>query len=185
MERSYPQTDLSTYHGKSAQPSLIYEGWLFHVFSPLRTIRWPIGNTLPKALELACHGVARCLSRLVLRAFLRLCRPYLCTSIHSRSKWRSLADCTFMVLRNGTVCRSARKVVFAATSGDKLPWRAKLKAQEGKPIIAHGGASFARSLVARGLVDPDRRAPVQAAIGRPREGDRRGRPISSCVRARR
>jgi len=30
---------------------------------------------------------------------------------------------------------------------------AKLKAQEGKPIIAHGGASFARSLVAQGLVD--------------------------------
>ena len=29
----------------------------------------------------------------------------------------------------------------------------KLKAGEGKPIIAHGGVSFARSLVARGLVD--------------------------------
>jgi dihydrofolate reductase len=31
---------------------------------------------------------------------------------------------------------------------------AKLKAQEGKPIIARGGAAFARSLVAQGLVDP-------------------------------
>jgi riboflavin biosynthesis pyrimidine reductase len=30
---------------------------------------------------------------------------------------------------------------------------AKLKANEGKPIIAHGGASFARSLIAQGLVD--------------------------------
>ncbi len=30
---------------------------------------------------------------------------------------------------------------------------ATLKAQEGKPIIAHGGVSFARSLVAEGLVD--------------------------------
>jgi dihydrofolate reductase len=30
---------------------------------------------------------------------------------------------------------------------------AKLKAQEGKPIIAHGGVSFARALVAQGLVD--------------------------------
>jgi dihydrofolate reductase len=30
---------------------------------------------------------------------------------------------------------------------------AKLKAQEGKPIIAHGGVSFARSLIAHGLVD--------------------------------
>lgn len=30
---------------------------------------------------------------------------------------------------------------------------AGLKAQGGKPIVAHGGAGFARSLVARGLVD--------------------------------
>lgn len=30
---------------------------------------------------------------------------------------------------------------------------AKLKARDGKPIIAHGGAVFARSLVAAGLVD--------------------------------
>lgn len=28
-----------------------------------------------------------------------------------------------------------------------------MKAQEGKPIIAHGGVSFARSLVAKGFVD--------------------------------
>lgn len=38
-------------------------------------------------------------------------------------------------------------------SGDLAEEVAKLKAQDGKPIIAHGGASFARSLVARGLVD--------------------------------
>lgn len=38
-------------------------------------------------------------------------------------------------------------------SGDLAEEVAKLKAQEGKPIIAHGGASFARSLVAQGLVD--------------------------------
>lgn len=38
-------------------------------------------------------------------------------------------------------------------SGDLAEEVAKLKAQEGKPIIAHGGVSFARSLVARGLVD--------------------------------
>jgi riboflavin biosynthesis pyrimidine reductase len=30
---------------------------------------------------------------------------------------------------------------------------AKLKAQRGKPIVAHGGASFARSLIALGVVD--------------------------------
>jgi dihydrofolate reductase len=38
-------------------------------------------------------------------------------------------------------------------SGDLAEEIAKLKAQEGKPIIAHGGVSFARSLVAHGLID--------------------------------
>jgi dihydrofolate reductase len=38
-------------------------------------------------------------------------------------------------------------------SGDLAQEIAKLKAQEGKPIIAHGGVSFARSLIAHGLVD--------------------------------
>jgi len=37
--------------------------------------------------------------------------------------------------------------------GDLAEEIARLKAQDGKPIIAHGGVSFARSLVARGLVD--------------------------------
>jgi dihydrofolate reductase len=38
-------------------------------------------------------------------------------------------------------------------SGELAEEVAKLKAQAGKPIVAHGGASFARSLVAQGLVD--------------------------------
>jgi dihydrofolate reductase len=38
-------------------------------------------------------------------------------------------------------------------SGDLAAEIATLKAQDGKPIVAHGGASFARSLVAGGLVD--------------------------------
>jgi dihydrofolate reductase len=38
-------------------------------------------------------------------------------------------------------------------SGDLAEESARLKAQDGKPIIAHGGAGFARSLIARGLVD--------------------------------
>jgi dihydrofolate reductase len=38
-------------------------------------------------------------------------------------------------------------------TGDLREEIAKLKSQHGKPIIAHGGASFARSLVALGLVD--------------------------------
>lgn len=37
--------------------------------------------------------------------------------------------------------------------GDLAEEIAKLKAQEGKPILAHGGVTFARSLVASGLVD--------------------------------
>jgi dihydrofolate reductase len=38
-------------------------------------------------------------------------------------------------------------------SGDLAEEITKLKAQDGKPIVAHGGAGFARSLVAAGLVD--------------------------------
>lgn len=38
-------------------------------------------------------------------------------------------------------------------SGDLAEEIARLKAMDGKPIIAHGGAGFARSLVAAGLVD--------------------------------
>ncbi len=38
-------------------------------------------------------------------------------------------------------------------SGDLADEVARLKAPGGRPIIAHGGAAFARSLVARGLVD--------------------------------
>jgi dihydrofolate reductase len=37
--------------------------------------------------------------------------------------------------------------------GDLAEEIAKLKAQDGKPIVAHGGASFARSLIAAGLID--------------------------------
>ncbi|WP_419729813.1 dihydrofolate reductase family protein [Lichenicola sp.] len=38
-------------------------------------------------------------------------------------------------------------------SGDLGADIAMLKARDGKPIVAHGGAGFARSLVAQGLVD--------------------------------
>jgi len=37
--------------------------------------------------------------------------------------------------------------------GDLAEEIARLKAQNGKPIIAHGGVGFARSLVAHGLID--------------------------------
>ncbi|HEY1891064.1 MAG TPA: dihydrofolate reductase family protein [Steroidobacteraceae bacterium] len=38
-------------------------------------------------------------------------------------------------------------------AGDLKEEIAKLKAQDGKPIIAHGGVTFARSLVAAGVID--------------------------------
>jgi dihydrofolate reductase len=51
-------------------------------------------------------------------------------------------------------------------SGDLAEEIAKLKAQEGKPIIAHGGVSFARSLVAEGLVDQFALIVAPVALGK-------------------
>ncbi|MDB5588849.1 MAG: bifunctional deaminase-reductase domain protein [Devosia sp.] len=49
--------------------------------------------------------------------------------------------------------------------GDLAEEIAKLKAQDGKPIIAHGGVSFARSLVAQGLVDQFALVVAPVALG--------------------
>jgi dihydrofolate reductase len=51
-------------------------------------------------------------------------------------------------------------------SGDLAEEIAKLKAQAGKPIIAHGGVSFARSLVAQGLVDQFALIVAPVALGK-------------------
>ena len=51
-------------------------------------------------------------------------------------------------------------------SGDLREEIAKLKAGEGKPIIAHGGVSFARSLVAHGLVDEFALIVAPVALGK-------------------
>ncbi|WP_280953203.1 dihydrofolate reductase family protein [Rhizobium sp. L43] len=51
-------------------------------------------------------------------------------------------------------------------SGDLAEEIAKLKAQEGKPIIAHGGVRFARSLVALGLVDQFALIVAPVALGK-------------------
>jgi dihydrofolate reductase len=51
-------------------------------------------------------------------------------------------------------------------SGGLVEEIAKLKAQEGKPIIAHGGVSFARSLVAQGLVDQFALIVAPVALGK-------------------
>lgn len=51
-------------------------------------------------------------------------------------------------------------------SGDLAEEVAKLKAGEGKPIIAHGGVSFARSLVAHGLIDQFALIVAPVALGK-------------------
>jgi len=51
-------------------------------------------------------------------------------------------------------------------SGDLAEEIAKLKAEEGKPILAHGGVTFARSLVAQGLVDQFALAVFPTALGK-------------------
>ncbi len=51
-------------------------------------------------------------------------------------------------------------------SGDLAEEIAMLKAQEGKPIIAHGGVRFARSLVAQGLIDQFALMRVPVALGK-------------------
>jgi dihydrofolate reductase len=50
-------------------------------------------------------------------------------------------------------------------SGDLVAEVTKLKAQDGKPIFAHGGATFARSLIAHGLVDQFEILVVPLALG--------------------
>jgi dihydrofolate reductase len=57
-------------------------------------------------------------------------------------------------------------------SGDLAEEVAGLKAQDGKPMIAYGGASFARSLIAHGLVDQFDLLVYPIALGK-------GRPIFS------
>ena len=51
-------------------------------------------------------------------------------------------------------------------SGDLAEDIAALKAQAGKPIMAHGGVRFARSLVAQGLVDQFALIVAPVALGR-------------------
>ena len=55
-------------------------------------------------------------------------------------------------------------------SGDLVEEVAKLKAQDGKPMFAYGGATFARSLIAHGLIDQFDLAIIPVVLGQ-------GRPI--------
>jgi dihydrofolate reductase len=50
-------------------------------------------------------------------------------------------------------------------SGDLVDEVNRLKAQDGKPIFAYGGATFARSLIAHGLVDQFELAIIPIVLG--------------------
>jgi dihydrofolate reductase len=50
-------------------------------------------------------------------------------------------------------------------SGDLVEEVAQLKAQDGKPMFAYGGASFARSLIAHGLIDQFELAIIPIVLG--------------------
>ena len=63
-------------------------------------------------------------------------------------------------------------------SGDLKEEIARLKAEDGKPIIAHGGATFARSLIAENLVDRYMLMVYPIALGR-------GQPIFADIAAAR
>jgi dihydrofolate reductase len=52
------------------------------------------------------------------------------------------------------------------TGGDLAEEIATLKADEGKPIIAHDGVNFARSLIAQGLVDQFALLVIPVALGK-------------------
>jgi len=61
--------------------------------------------------------------------------------------------------------------------GDLVDEIARLKAQDGAPIIAHGGAAFARSLVARNLIDEYALLVYPVALGQ-------GQPVFSELTAK-
>jgi dihydrofolate reductase len=61
-------------------------------------------------------------------------------------------------------------------SGDLVDEITRLKAEDGKPIVAHGGATFARSLIAHNLVDEYVLLVYPIALGK-------GRPIFSDLPA--
>ncbi|MBC7863978.1 MAG: dihydrofolate reductase family protein [Bacteroidia bacterium] len=66
----------------------------------------------------------------------------------------------------GETTQDASAWANAAVATDLVADITELKQQEGKPILAHGGASFAQELVKHGLVDEYRFAIHPVAIGK-------------------
>lgn len=83
--------------------------------------------------------------------------------------------------RRGPIAGGARTAAAGwsdvpVASGDLVEEIARLKRADGKDLLAHGGASFARNLVAAGLVDEYRLLVHPVALGR-------GLPLFSELRA--
>jgi dihydrofolate reductase len=63
------------------------------------------------------------------------------------------------------ICNGLLRTAYVA-SGDLAAEVGKLKAQNGKPMVAYGGAGFARSLIAHDLVDQFDLAHIPVVLGR-------------------
>jgi dihydrofolate reductase len=90
-------------------------------------------------------------------------------SISAASTTKALEDATRQRTESAAPATPAILASWAnpgIASGDLVEEIARLKQQPGKPILAHGGASFARSLVRLGLIDEYRLLIHPVALGR-------------------
>jgi dihydrofolate reductase len=90
-------------------------------------------------------------------------------SIAAASTTRALQNATSLrkpgdAAANAAGASSWQNPIIA--SGDLADEIARLKQQDGKPLVAHGGASFARSMVKQGLVDEYHLLIHPVALGR-------------------
>jgi dihydrofolate reductase len=90
-------------------------------------------------------------------------------SVGKASTTRALEDATRLHKANEASAAPSNASSWTSptiASGDLAEEIARLRQQPGKPILAHGGASFARSLVQQGLVDEYRLLVHPVALGR-------------------
>ena len=79
---------------------------------------------------------------------------------------QALADAKRQRTEETTAAGLSSWTTPGVAGGDLASEIARLKQQPGKPILAHGGASFARNLVRHGLVDEFRLLVHPVALGR-------------------
>jgi dihydrofolate reductase len=90
-------------------------------------------------------------------------------SIAAASTTRALEDATSLRKPGDAAANAAAASSWThptVAGGDLAGEIARLKQQDGKPLVAHGGASFARSLVKQGLVDEYHLLIHPVALGR-------------------